>query len=228
MQIISVPKRFQYLLNTQRMKPRFCSMDIKGLCLHLCPQLYPSLYFWLRFSHLAVLCPLGTQACSQLWAFALVLSVWSAAETTERPVLNSWLIEALLQSPSISLPSSWWLCFMMLSLSQMITFLEGDLCDHNFDLLTVVCLEYNTIGPNSGEKLEKMPHLTDTGLLTQPYRPHSSMSHIEQFRNKYFFFQEDASLHWGIQAEGELHFSPYLFCTMVGGDRSAWNMVDTQ
>lgn len=69
---------------------------------------------------------------------------------------------------------------MVLSLSQIITFLEGDLCNHNFDLLTVVSSEYNTIGPNvTLEKLEKVPHLTDTGLQTQPYRPHSSMSHIE-------------------------------------------------
>lgn len=85
---------------------------------------------------------------------------------------------------------------MVLSLSQIITFLEDDLCNHNFDLLMVVSLEYSTIGPNVlPEKLEKVPHLTDTGLQTQPYRPYSSMSHIERFRNKYSFFQADAGLH---------------------------------
>lgn len=68
---------------------------------------------------------------------------------------------------------------MVLSLSQIITFLEGDRCNYNFDLLTVESSEYNTIRPNVSRKIGvggEMPSLTDIGLQAQP---HSSMSHTE-------------------------------------------------
>lgn len=131
-------------------------MDNKGLCLPLCPQL-------ISFSVVLTL----FQSPGHLLSFRDAISLSSehllsfSLSGVRLPTTQTY--PELLTGGS-SLPTTLYLSYILVALLHgivtfsnhhvhLVPFLEGELCNHNFDLLMVVSSAYNTVGPQSS--LEK-------------------------------------------------------------------------